>query len=277
MIELGQYNHLCVARDTSAGLFLEDDNGNEVLLPGKFMPEKELEEGDYLSVFVYKDNQGRYIATTQEALITIDNFALLEVREVGKYGAFMIMGIDKDLLVPFMEQNKRMETGEKHLVYMYLDGITNRLTGSAKIEQFLEQDDIELEEGQEVEVLFWKFSDLGLKVIINETYEGLIYKDQLFDKIRFGDRQKAYIHHIRPDGKIDVRLQKEGYAKVEPNAAKILEQLKNNDGFLLLTDKSSPEDIREKLGMSKKTFKKSIGSLYKQRLILLGDKGIRLV
>lgn len=277
MIKLGEYNNLCVARDTEVGIFLEDDEEQVVLLPGKFIPEEGLEVGDYIEVFVYKDNEGRDIATTQIPKITVENFEALEVSSIGPFGAFMSMGIDKDLLVPFMEQNQKMEEGKSYVVFMYLDAMTNRLAGSAKLEQFLDNEYPELEEKEEVEVLFWKFSDLGLKVIINEEYEGLIYHNNLFEKITLGDRRKAYIHHIREDGKIDVRLQKKGYAHVEPNAQKIMIALGENEGFLPLTDKSTPELIKQQLSMSKKTFKKAIGSLYKEKTITLEKTGIRLI
>ncbi|MCH2021282.1 MAG: S1-like domain-containing RNA-binding protein [Saprospiraceae bacterium] len=276
MIELGKYNLLEVARDTDSGLFLEDKEGNSVLLPGKFIPEG-TEVGDFLEVYIYRDNEGRLTATTQEPKITLYEFAYLEVALVGKHGAFLFYGIDKDLFVPFREQKQKMEEGRSYLVYMYLDGQTDRLTGSAKIEQFLDNADLEVLEGDEVLITVWKNTDIGTNVIVNNKYIGLIYKNELFEKLYIGDVRTAYVHKIREDGKIDVRLQKDGYTKVESSAKKILDILIRKDGFLLLTDKSSPDRIKKELGMSKKTFKKSIGSLYKKKLIEFEEKGIRLL
>lgn len=276
MIEIGQYNTLRVARDTSVGLFLEDEEENDVLLHGKFIPEGGLKEGDEVEVFVYKDNEGRDIATTQQPKLTVEEFALLEVTSVTKFGAFVDIGLDKELLVPFMEQARKMEVGEHHLVFMYLDGISDRLAGSTKLEQFLDNEEIELEENEEVDIIFWKPTDLGYKVIVNEEHIGLVYSDELYEFIPVGTVRKAFVHKIRPDNKLDIRLQKRGYAKVEPNAQKILTLLHEQNGFLKLTDKSSPEEIKRTLSMSKKTFKKAIGSLYKQKRITLEPNGIQL-
>jgi predicted RNA-binding protein (virulence factor B family) len=276
MIEIGQYNTLRVARDTSVGLFLEDEEENDVLLHGKFIPEGGLKEGDEVEVFIYKDNEGRDIATTQQPKLTAEEFALLEVTSVTKFGAFVDIGLDKELLVPFMEQARKMEVGEFHLVFMYLDGLTDRLAGSTKLEQFLDNEELDLKENEAVDIIFWKPTDLGYKVIVNEEHIGLVYSDQLYEYIPIGTRRQAFVHKIRTDNKIDIRLQKFGYAKVEPNAQKILTLLKEQNGFLELTDKSSPEKIKKILGMSKKTFKKAIGSLYKQKRISLEPTGIQL-
>lgn len=276
MIEPGKYNLLEVVRDTGSGLFLEDKEGNDVLLPGKFIP-PDTEVGDLIEVFIYRDNEERIIATTQEPLITLYEFGYLKANSVGKYGAFLDYGIDKDLFVPFKEQKQKMIEGKSYLVYMYLDGQTDRLTGSAKIEQFLDNDDLPFSIGDEVFITVWRNTELGANVIVNNKYTGLIYTNEIFEKINIGDVKVAYVHKLREDGKIDIRLEKEGYSKVEPNAQKILDSLSKNEGFLLLTDKSKPEQIKKVLGMSKKTFKKSVGALYKKKLILLEEKGIRLI
>lgn len=275
-MELGKYNLLEVARSTPHGLFLEDPEGNDVLLPGKFIPEGTA-VGDHLEVFVYRDNDERLIATTEEPKITLYDFAYLEVTDVNDYGAFVDYGIGKELFVPFREQHVKLEVGRSYLIYMYLDGQTDRLTGSSKIEQFLDNEEVELEEGDEVLITVWRYTELGANVVVNNEHKGLIYKNEVFEKMPIGTVRTAYVKRIREDGKIDIRLEKDGYAKVEPNAQKILDVLKRRDGYLLLTDKSAPERIKQELGMSKKTFKKSIGALYKQRLIQLEEKGIRLL
>lgn len=276
MIAIGQYNLLEVARSTPHGLYLEDKEGEAILLPGKFIPEGTA-VGDMLEVYVYKDNEDRPIATTQEPVFTLYECALLEVTDLNAHGAFVDYGVDKELLVPFREQQEPMQLGKSYLVYMYLDGQTDRLTGSTKIEQFLEEDPEDLEQGEEVLITIWKESELGFNVVVNNQYKGLIYHNEVFQSLTIGDHLSAYVAQIRPDGKLDIRLEKDGYQKVEPNAQKILDLLKKRAGFILLTDKSSPEQIKQQLGMSKKTFKKAVGSLYKQKRIQLEDKGIRLI
>ncbi|WMX12582.1 S1-like domain-containing RNA-binding protein [Aureispira sp. CCB-E] len=279
MIELGKYNLLEVARSTPHGLYLEDKEGNDVLLPGKFIPEGTA-VGDYLEVYIYRDNEERLVATTEEPKITLYEFASLKVSDVSEHGAFVDYGVGKDLFIPFREQKVAMEVDKYYLVYMYLDGQTDRLAGSTKIEQFLDLVDVEedvVEVGDEVLVTVWGRSELGTNVIVNNRYKGLIYANELFENLKVGMTRAAYIHRVREDGKLDIRLEKDGYAKVEDNAQKILNLLKKRDGYLLLTDKSSPELIKKQLGMSKKTFKKSIGALYKQKRISLEDRGIRLL
>lgn len=278
MIELGKYNLLEVMRSTPHGLFLEDKEENDVLLPGKFIPEGTA-VGDYLEVYIYRDNEERLVATTEEPKFTLYEFAGLKVSDVNAHGAFVDYGVGKDLFVPFREQKVAMEEGNYYLVYMYLDGETDRLAGSTKIEQFLDLVDLEEEElavGDEVTIIVWGKSELGTNVIVNNRYKGLIYANELFENLTVGMPRTAYINRVREDGKLDIRLEKDGYAKVEDNAQKVLDLLKERKGYLLLTDKSSPDLIKKELGMSKKTFKKSIGSLYKQKIILLEDKGIRL-
>ncbi|BDS11794.1 CvfB family protein [Aureispira anguillae] len=275
-MELGKYNLLEVARSTPHGLFLENKEGDSILLPGKFIPEGTA-VGDYLEVYIYRDNEERLVATTEEPKLTLYEFACLKVSDVNQHGAFVDYGVGKDLFVPFREQKSPMEIGKSYLVYMYLDGQTDRLAGSTKIDQFLDNEEATFQKGDEVLVTIWTKTDLGVNVIINNQYKGLIYTNELFEEVRVGMVKTAYIHHVREDGKIDVRLQKDGYAKVEDNAQRILDLLKKRDGYLLLTDKSSPELIKKQLGMSKKTFKKSIGTLYKQKRIQLEDKGIRLL
>jgi predicted RNA-binding protein (virulence factor B family) len=278
MIELGKYNLLEVMRSTPHGLFLEDKEENDVLLPGKFIPEGTA-VGDYLEVYIYRDNEERLVATTEEPKFTLYEFAGLKVSDVNAHGAFVDYGVGKDLFVPFREQRVKMEVGNYYLVYMYLDGETDRLAGSTKVEQFLDLVDLEEDElavGDEVSIMVWSKSELGTNVIVNNRYKGLIYANELFEDLTVGMPKVAYINRVREDGKLDIRLEKDGYAKVEGNAQKILDLLKERRGYLLLTDKSSPDLIKKELGMSKKTFKKSIGALYKQKIILLEDKGIRL-
>lgn len=265
-----------IDRDTQVGLFLTDGN-EDVLLPNKYVP-KVFEIGEEIAVFVYLDHEQRPVATTLEPYVLLNEFALLRVSYVNQIGAFMDWGMEKDILVPFKEQARPMEQGKRYLVYLFMDEKTKRLVASSKTNQFLNNDEITVEVGEEVDLIVSHITDLGINVIINEQHKGLLYKDEVYDEtIRTGDRLRGFIKNIRPDGKIDVALQKQGFEAVEPNAEKILDELRANRGFLRLNDNSHPEDIKTVLKMSKKTFKKAIGVLYKQKLIEIKDDGIYLV
>lgn len=278
MINIGTDNTLKILRDTKVGLFLGTGvEGEEILLPNKYVP-KQFEIGAEMTVFVYLDHEERPVATTLEPFIYLNEFALLRVNYINKFGAFMDWGLEKDLFVPFNEQARPMEKGKRYLVYMYMDEKTNRLAASSKTNQFLSNDNIKVSQFDEVDLIISHITDAGINVIINEKYKGLLYKDEVYDDaIRPGDRLIGYIKNIRPDNKIDVTLHQPGYGKVEPNAEKILMELRASRGFLRLNDDSHPEDIKTVLKMSKKTFKKAIGALYKEKLIEIKDDGIYLV
>ncbi len=278
MINIGIDNALIILRDTKVGLFLGTDTPEEeILLPNKYVP-KEFKIGDKMTVFVYLDHEERPVATTLEPYIYLNEFALLRVNYINQFGAFMDWGLEKDLFVPFKEQARPMEKGKRYLIYMYTDEKTGRLVGTSKTNQFLKNEDIKVEKGEEVDLIVSHITEVGINVIINEAYKGLVYKDEVYDDaIRTGDRLIGYIKLVRPDNKIDVTLQKPGYENVEPNAEKILDELRASRGFLRLNDDSHPEDIKTVLKMSKKTFKKAIGALYKEKLIEIKDEGIYLV
>ncbi len=277
MISIGEINHLSAVRRTDNGVYLTDeDRSGEVLLPNKYVPE-DIAEGDVLEVFIFNDSEDRITATTATPKIKLHEFACLQVRDVTPVGAFLDWGLEKDLLVPFKEQPGRMKKGGWYMVFLYLDGETDRLVASGRYQKFLQKENITVKPGEEVNLIIDDPTDLGVNVIINHRFRGLIYQNELFQKIRRGDRLTGFIKNVREDGKIDVTLQKPGYAHVEPNAEKILAELKANQGYLRLTDKSDPDDIAEVLEMSKKTFKKAVGALYKQRLIRLEKDGIYLV
>ena len=278
MFEIGKYTTLKILRETEPGLYLGNDSEAEevILLPHKYKPES-FEIGDELKVFIYLDYEERPIATTLEPFVQLQSFGFLRCADVTKHGAFMDWGLEKHLFVSFKEQARPMKVNNWYIVYLYLDEQTNRLAGSSKTNQFLQNDHITLESYDEVEILVTHLTDKGANVIINGQHKGLIYLEDIFEDLRTGDRLKAYIKKIRDDHKIDVVLQKQGYRSIEPNAQYILDELKTAGGFLSINDKSSPEAIKELLGLSKKSFKKAIGSLYKDRLILLKDDGIVLV
>ena len=275
MIQIGRYNTLEIVRDTKVGLYLSDGD-EDILLPNKYVP-KEYEIGDKLIVFAYLDHEERKVATTLEPYILLNQFALLRVNYINKFGAFLDWGLEKDLFVPFKEQARPMEKGKRYLVFMYLDEQSNRLVGSSKLNQFLSNDVLTVEEGEEVDLIVSHITDLGINVIINEQHKGLMYKNEVYEDLRTGDRLKGFIKTIRPDNKIDVSLTKHGVEGIEPNAEKVLDELRASRGFLRLNDDSHPEDIKTVLRMSKKAFKKAIGTLYKQKLIDIKDDGIYLL
>lgn len=275
MIALGRYNTLTTLRFTGPGAFLGDDKGNEVLLPHKYVPEG-LMIGEEIEVFVYPDAERRPIATTLQPLLQVGEFAYLECVHLSEAGAFVDIGLEKDLFVPFKLQAERMALGRSYLVHMFLDDVTQRLVGSSRRNRFLEKEDMALEPGQEVELLICEASDIGVRVIINHRYAGMLFHNEIFRKLRMGERTKGFIKGIHDGIKVDVTLQRQGFENVEPSAQKILDLLNRHEGYLNMTDKSSPDEIRNRLQMSKKTFKKALGSLYKQRLIRIEADGVYL-
>lgn len=275
LIEIGKYNRLEVLKSTEQGLYVGDEV-EEILLPNKYIPDG-LQVGDHIDVFIYNDSEDRMIATTLRPKIQVGEFAYLQVKDVTSIGAFLDWGLEKDLLVPFKEQLNKMETGKSYVVYMYLDEVTDRLVASSHLNRFLEREQVDLEEGQETDLLVGDKTDLGYQVIINSKYRGLIFENEIFRSVQSGDRTKGFVKRVRPDMKVDVALEKPGYQSIEPNADKLYKELQANTGFLPLHDNSDPEEIRRILQMSKKNFKKAVGALYKKRLVRLEKEGIRLV
>jgi uncharacterized protein len=276
MLHLGIKNTLRILRGTTVGMFLGDDEENDVLLPKKYVPENAV-VGDNIEVFIYKDSEDRIIATTLEPKIYLNQFACLQVKAVTPIGAFLDWGLEKDLFVPFREQNKKMEEGKWYAVYLYLDEDTERLVASCKVNRYFEKENIDLKVGQEVDLLIFEETDMGLNAIINNKYKGLLYENEIFQRIKVGTQIKGFVKNIREDNRIDLSLQKQGYENIEPNAERILTKLKSNNGFLDITDKSDANYVMYQLEMSKKTFKKAVGALYRQRVIRLEDDGIYLV
>lgn len=277
MIEIGKYQKLKGIKATPQGIyFTDEEESEEILLPVKFVPD-DFYIGDELELYIYTDSEDRIIATTQRPKITAGEFGSLKVIEVNKVGAFLDNYLDKDLLVPFREQKVDMERGQYYVVYQYLDEDSGRLVASSKLDKFLVSEVEGLENNQEVDLLIVKATELGYNAIINNRYKGLIYNNEVFRPIKKGDQLKGYIKNIREDGKIDLSLQQQGYGHVEPSAATILEKLEAQRGFIPLTDKSSPEEIIRAFNMSKKTFKKALGQLYRKRQVRLEEDGIYLV
>ncbi|WP_088341287.1 CvfB family protein [Robiginitalea sediminis] len=276
MIEIGLHNTLLVSRTTSVGLYLSDGESAEVLLPKKYVPEN-CEVGDMLRVFCYLDHEERPIATTLEPLIERGRFGVLAVAEISRFGAFMDWGLEKHLLVPFREQPAPMEEGHSYPVYCYLDQKSGRLVASGRLERFLSNDNMGLKAGEEVSLMAYRQTDLGVEVVVNDAHKGLVFQDQIFRSLQPGDRLSGYVKAIRPDKKLDIVLEPLGHHGLEPAAQRILEALQEAGGFLPLHDRTDPEQIQQQLQMSKKRFKKGVGVLYKARKIEMAQDGIRLL
>ena len=269
MIEIGKYQVLEVLRETSVGLFLGDDTGEDVLLPLKYCPE-DCEIGDFLNVFVYLDGKERKVATNIKPKVTLHTVGFLEVFDVSNVGAFVDWGLEKHLLVPFKEQQQRMEPGKSYLVYLDLDKETDRLYGSTRLDRFIKNDRLTVKEGDEVDLIIRRKTDLGYAVVINNKHRGLLYDNEIFQTIAVGDTMEGYVKTIREDNKIDVTLSPQGFRNAnDKHAEAILLALKKSNGTLMVSDKSSPEMIYSMFGMSKKAFKKALGGLYKSRTILI--------
>lgn len=274
MVAIGDYNELEIIKQVDFGVYLDSEDG-EILLPAKYLP-AHYQLGDRLRVFVYRDSEDRIIATTLEPKAKVGDFAALTAKDVTNYGAFLDWGLEKDLFVPFSNQRDKMQPGRTYTVYLYLDENSDRIVATAKYEKFLNTDAPQLSEGQEVDLLVAGFTDLGIKVIINNQYLGILYKNEVFRPLQLGEKTRGFIRKIREDNKIDVSLQKAGYEEVPDAADQVLQKLKAAGGKLALSDKSSPEEIYAALGMSKKTFKKAIGSLYREGQITLSETNIQL-
>ena len=275
-IKLGKYNQLEVVKTVDFGVYLDGFDDGEILLPARYVP-AECRIGDVLNVFIYLDNEERLVATTLEPLVQVGQFAWLEVSWVNEYGAFLNWGLMKDLFVPFREQKMKMQMGRSYLVHAHLDEESYRIVASAKVERYLSKEQPSYQQGEEVEVLVWQRTDLGVKVIVDNQFGGLLYNSELFAPVEPGMRLVAYVKQVREDGKIDLTLQKVGYAKVEDFSDVLLAYLKEHNGYVQLHDKSPAEAIYDAFGVSKKTFKKAVGDLYKKRLVSISEAGIKLV
>jgi len=277
MVKLGQYNELSVCKLVDFGLYLDGGDGLEILMPKRYIP-AEAKEGDVLKVFVYQDAEARLLATNEHPYATVGQIAHLKINSVNQVGAFADWGTSKELLIPHREQAQKMEEGRRYLIYIYIDEISGRIAGTSKLDKYLDNVPPTYENNEEVEVLVWKPTPLGYKVIINHQHTGLVYKNQIFREIHIGERLRAWVKGVREDEKIDLSLQPMGYRQmIDPAEAAILKALHLHGGYMPLTDRSTPELIAFELQMSKKTFKKAIGALYKQQRILIKDDGIELV
>ncbi len=276
MLEIGKINRLTITRFVEFGAFLAgDERYEEILLPRRYLP-KSCNPGDELEVFVYFDSEDRIIATTEKPLAMVGEFALLRVAQTTSIGAFLNWGLTKDVLAPFREQNERMRKGQSYLVYLYFDETSRRIVASSRLDRYLDKEPASYKPGEKVELLIRNRTELGYHVIINNRHRGFIFKEDVFQPLKYGQSVPGYIKRLRDDGKIDVLLQKQGYEKVDMLAKKILKELLNHNGFLPVTDASSPQEISAWFKTSKKTFKKALGALYKRRAIEFKKNGIAL-
>ncbi len=274
MVNVGKYNTLKVAKEVDFGMYL-DGGEDEILLPKRYKPDG-LEIGDEISVFIYHDNEGRLIATTQQPVATVDEIAMMEVSDVNAGGAFLKWGIMKDVFVPISLQEKRMKVGDKRLVRLFIDEKTGRVTGTEKIDKFISNYELTVAERELVDLVVFQKTDIGYKVIINSKHMGLLHFNEVFKDLETGEKLKGFIKHIRPDNKIDVSPGAIGYSKIPDEESRILQLLRNNDNYLPYNDKSDADAIHTYFGMSKKTFKMTLGGLYKKRLISFTQTGTKL-
>ena len=274
MVNVGQYNTLKVIKEVDFGMYL-DGGADEILLPKRYVPEG-LKVDDEITVFIYHDNDGRLIATTVKPIATVGEIAMMEVADVNDAGAFLKWGIMKDVFVPISHQEKRMRPGDKRLIRLFIDEKTGRVTGTGKIDKYLSNYELTVAENDAVDLVVFQKTDIGYKVIINSKHLGVIHLNEVFRELEIGEKLKGFIKHIRPDNKIDVSPGVKGYTKVPQEEERILALLRQNSGYLPYNDKSGPEDIYAYFGMSKKTFKMTLGALYKKRLISFTQTGTKL-
>lgn len=275
MVQIGKTCKLEVVKQVSFGVYLNAHELGQVLLPNKVTP-KDCQVGDLLDVFLYLDSEDIVIATTRRPLAQVGEFAYLKAVATGPYGAFLDWGLDKDLLLPFGEQHKPIEEGRSYLVYVHANRADERIVASSKIDKFLDKTEPDYTAGQQVDLYIGGTTDLGYKAIINHAHWGVIYENEVFQKLRFGQRVKGYIKQVRRDGKIDLALQQGNKQELDKHAHIILIKLKQAGGFLALTDKTDAEIIYDQLGMSKKAFKKAIGGLFKNGQLSIDNDGLRL-
>jgi hypothetical protein len=275
LADIGRVNSLLVLRSTPQGLYLQGGWLGEVLLPTRYVPEG-CRVGDTIDAFIYLDSEDRYIATTEKPKAQVGEVAFLKVVEVNDFGAFLDWGLPKDLLVPFNQQATTMKEGQSYLVYLYTDDETHRIAASSKLNKFIRHRPEYFTKGHGVELYISDKTDLGYVAVIEHRSWGVLFYSDVVKPLRIGQRIKGYIKRIRDDGKIDLSLHAPGFAVVDDMSRKVLRELAKNDGFLPLSDKSEPELIYDRFGVSKRAYKMTIGTLYKQQLITIEKDGIRL-
>jgi len=275
MTQIGQYNTLQVIKQRDFGLFLDGGELGDILLPKRYIPEGTA-VGDSLEVFIYLDSEDYLIATTEAPFATVGQFAALRVKDLNRVGAFLDWGLPKDLLLPFNEQKKPLRKGDLVIVYIYLDTTTERIAASAKLDKFIDKGQTSYKKGDAVKLLIGDHTDIGYVALIDNQYTGVVYDNDAYRPLHYGEHIDGFIKNIRPDGKLNLVLQQPGYGKVDGIAEDVLQRLREEGGYMAINDKSSPKLIASLFGISKKSFKMAVGKLYKNRLITIEENGIRL-
>ncbi len=275
LVEIGKLNKLKIVKKSDFGLFLDGGDDGEILLPKRYAP-AEFEIGGELEVFIYVDSEDRLIATTETPLAKVGEFAVLRVVSLSPVGAFLDWGLSKDLLLPFAEKTKALRIGENCLVYLYNDN-SGRIAATMRVDRHIDKTPGDYTPGQSVDLIIARITDIGINAIINGHHWGILFSNEVFERLIPGQKISGFIKQVRPDGKIDLTLHKTGMAAADDIAEKILRALKDEDGYLEINDKTSAEIIYEYFGVSKKKYKIALGGLYKKRLITVDDDGIRLV
>ncbi|MDO4823969.1 MAG: S1-like domain-containing RNA-binding protein [Bacteroidales bacterium] len=276
MMQLGKRNDMTVLREVDFGVYLDGGDLGDVLLPRRYVPQG-CKVGDVINVFLYLDQEERLIATTEHPLIEVGKIAYLEVKWVNQFGAFLDWGLMKDLFCPFREQKMRMVQGRSYIVYCYIDSLTHRIVATAKIEKFLSKERPPYHHGDIVDILIQQKTELGFKAVVEGQYSGQIYQNELFRDMHTGDQIQAFVKNVREDGKIDLILQEHGKKHVMDFEDQLLQYIQEHDGYCPFHDKSLAEDIYAEFQVSKKTFKKAVGGLYKKNLITIEEDCLRLV
>ncbi len=274
MVLVGNYNTLKVVKEVDFGMYL-DGGDDEILLPKRYVPQG-LKPDDEITVFIYHDNEGRLIATTDKPVAQVGEIAMMEVASETKYGAFLKWGIMKDVFIPISYQERKMKQGDKRMVMLVIDGQTGRVTATEKVDKFLSNYELSVKENDEVDLVIFQKTDIGYKVIINSRHMGVLHFNEVFRELEIGEKLRGFIKSIRPGNKIDVSPGVKGYTRVKSEEERVMEILRNNNGYLPYNDKSDPDDIHAFFGMSKKTFKMTLGALYKKRQIVFTQTGTKL-
>ncbi len=275
MVQIGKINRLSIKGTRDDGIHLDGGQSGDILLRATYATQK-YQPGDEIDVFVYVDKEQRLMSTTRKPYAIVGEVATLRVVATSRAGAFMGWGLEDDLFVPKSEQQNNMREGNSYVVFVFLSEKTNRITASSKLDKFLDLQSSKYEEGEEVDLLVYAETDLGYSAVVNSSHIGMIYENEVFQKLVIGQRLQGYVKKIREDLKIDLRLQQTGYQRIDDVSQIILDTIKGSGGMVAVTDKSPPEDIYALYGVSKKVFKKAIGALYKKRLIIVDSDGIKL-
>ena len=274
-MELGKYNSLAIVRKVDFGVYVDGGEGAEILVPAKYLSGDE-QIGDEIEVFVYRDSEDRLVATTETPVAKVGELAYMTVKQVNDVGAFMDWGVQKDLLVPYSEQRNRLRTGGKYLVYVYVDNVTQRIAGTTKVEKYVGNLFPKYWRGTKVDCIFYKQTEIGYRVIVDNAHYGILYYDEVHGEIPEDCHFTAFVKCVREDGKIDLTMSDRADRRISVLAERIYQNIKLNGGKISITDKTEPEIIAATFSCSKKDFKKAIGALYKRHKIVINDDSISL-